>query len=131
MSIPPSTHTSPPPINTATHTPTPGELAHRAKDEARDAGYERAGLFLLLIDLDDAVRVVRALATQEVMEICSVIARLDTVSERDARRVVEEYGVCPSSVRSKSTGGPAAVRRLLTAAFDADDADQLLGGIQD
>ena len=114
----------------ATHTPTPGELAHRAKDEARDAGYERAGVFLLLIDPDDAVRVLRALDAQEVTGICGVIARLGTVSERDARRVVEEYGVRPSSIRSAATGGLAAVRRLLTAAFDADHAKWLLGRIQ-
>ena len=115
----------------ATHTPTPGELAHRAKDEARDAGYERAAHFLLLIDPDEAVRVLRALDAQEVTGICGVIARLGTVSERDARRVVEEYGVRPSSVRSTATGGPAAVRRLLTAAFGADRAERLLGRIQD
>jgi flagellar motor switch protein FliG len=124
-------HAPPPPINTATHTLTPRELAHRAKDEARDAGYERAGLFVLLIDLEDASRVIRALNTQEVMGICSVIARLDTVNERDARRVLEEYGVPPSTVPSKSTGGLAAVRRLLAASFDADDVEQLLERIQD
>ncbi|MDE0222221.1 MAG: hypothetical protein OXJ90_23350 [Spirochaetaceae bacterium] len=115
----------------AAHTPTLGELAHRAKDEARDAGYERAGVFLLLIGPDDAVRVLRALDAQEVTGICGVIARLDTVSERDARRVVEEYGVRPSSVRSTATGGPAAVRHLLAAAFDADHAERLLGRIQE
>lgn len=115
----------------AAHTPTPGELAHRAKDEARDAGYERAAHFLLLIDADAAAAVLRALDAQEVTGICGVIARLGTVSERDARRVVEEYGVRPSSVRSTATGGPAAVRRLLTAAFDADHAERLLGLIPD
>ena len=99
------------------HTPTPGELAHRAKDEARDTGYERAALFLLLIDPDDAVRVLRALDAQEVTGICGVIARLGTVSERDARRVVEEYGVRPSSVRSTADRragrrAPPAHRRL-------------------
>jgi flagellar motor switch protein FliG len=116
---------------TAAHTPTPGELAHRAKDEARDAGYERAGLFLLLIDPDDAAGILGALDAQEVMGICSVIARLGTVSERDARRIMEEYGVRPSSVRFTATGGPAAVRRLLTAAFDAGHAERLLGRIRD
>ncbi len=115
----------------AAHTPTPGELAHRAKDEARDAGYERAAHFLLLIDADAAAAVLRALDAQEVTGICGVIARLGTVSERDARRVVEEYGVRQSGARSTAAGGPAAVRRLLTAAFDAAHAERLLGRIRD
>lgn len=130
MSTPSSAHEAPP-GPAAAHTPTPGELAHRAKDEARDAGYERAAHFLLLIDPDAAAAVLRVLSAPEVTEICGVIVGLDTVSPRDARRVEEEYGVHPSCVRPTATGGPAAARRLLTAAFGADHAERLLGGIQD
>lgn len=122
--------TSATPAPAATHTPTPVELAHRARDEARDVGYERAAHFLLLIDTDTAASVLRALDADEVLGICGVIAHLDTVSERDARRVVEEYGVRPSTVRSTATGGPAAARRLLSAAFDAGQADLLLSRIK-
>ena len=113
----------------ATHTPTPGELAHRAKDEARDVGYERAAHFVLLIDAD-AAAVLRALDDEEVVGICRVIARLGTVSERDARRVVEEYGIHPSTVRSTAAGGPDAARRLLAAALDAGQAERLLNRIE-
>ena len=130
MSTPSSAHEAPP-GPAAAHTPTPAELAHRAKDEARDAGYERAAHFLLLIDPDAAAAVLRVLSAEEVTEICGVIVGLDTVSPRDARRVVEEYGVDPSCVRPTAAGGPAAARRLLIAAFGADHAERLLGGIQD
>ena len=121
----PST-TDPTPSPAGARTPTPGELAHRAKDEARDVGYERAAHFLLLIDTEAAATVLRGLDTGEVMGICGVISRLNTVSERDSRRVVEEYGLRPSSVRSTARGGPDAARRLLAAAFDAGRAEQLL-----
>ncbi|MCY4377490.1 MAG: hypothetical protein OXC31_27345 [Spirochaetaceae bacterium] len=129
MTTPPPAHATPAPA--ATRAPTPGELAHRAKDEARDAGYERAAHFLLLIDADAAAAVLRALDSEEVLGICGVIARLDAVSERDARRVVDEYGIPPSAVRSTATGGRAAARRLLSAAFDAEHAGRLLGRIHD
>ena len=128
VTTPSSAHATPAPA--ATRTPTPGELAHRAKDEARDVGYERAAHFLLLMDPDAAAAVLRALDAQEVTGICSVIARLDTVSPRDARRVVEEYGIPSSSVRSAATGGRAAARRLLSAAFDAGQAERLLRRIE-
>ena len=128
VTTPSSAHATPAPV--ATRAPTPGELAHRAKDEARDAGYERAAHFLLLMDPDAAAAVLRALDAQEVTGICSVIARLDTVSPRDARRVVEEYGIPASSVRSTATGGRAAARRLLSAAFDAGQAERLLHRIE-
>ena len=118
------------PAPAGAHTPTPGELAHRAKDEARDAGYERAAHFLLLIDADAAAAVLRALDAEEVTGICLAIASLGTVSERDARRVVEEYGIRPSIVRSTATGGRAAARRLLGAAFDAGQAERLLHRIE-
>ncbi len=128
VTTPASAHPTPAPA--ATHTPTPGELAHRAKDEARDVGFERAAQFLLLIDADATAAVLRALDAEEVVGICRVIARLEAVSERDARRVVEEYGIGPSTVRSTATGGPAAARRLLAAAFDAGQAERLLNRIE-
>jgi flagellar motor switch protein FliG len=123
--------TTPPPTDaTPSHagarTPTPKEIAHRAKDEARDVGYERAAHFLLLIDTDAAANVLRVLDTEEVMGICRAISDLNTVSERDSRRVVEEYGIRPSSIRSTARGGADATRRLLAAAFGAGRAEQLL-----
>ena len=130
VSIPPTTHVTSPETPAEPHKASPGELAHRAKDEARDAGYEHAGLFLLIIDHEDAVQIIRALDTEEVIEICKVIASHDTVSERDARRVTEEYGVPLSNVSTKQTGGPATVRHLITTALSADVATQLLGRIQ-
>lgn len=118
------------PAPAGAHTPTPGELAHRAKDEARDVGYERAAHFLLLIDADAAAAVLRALDAEEVTGICRAIAGLGTVNERDARRVVEEYGIRPSIVRSAARGGPDAARLLLSNAFDAGQAERLLHHIK-
>ena len=117
---------APPPDRPATHTPTPAELAHRAKDEARDTGYEHAALFLLLIDASDAAAVLRSLNACEVEEICRVIVSLDAVNPRDARRVVQEFGVPASAIRTTAQGGPEAARHLLAAAFDAERAERLL-----
>ncbi len=125
----PSPGQAAPPARPPTHTPTPGELAHRAKDEARDAGYERAALFLLLIDPAAAADVLRQLDAHEIEELCRAIVRVDAVDPRDARRVVQEYGVRAAGVRATATGGADAARRLLTGAFDAGHADRLMSRI--
>lgn len=127
VSTPSAARAAPPP-RLPTRTPTPGELAHRAKDEARDAGYERAALFLLLIDPDAAADVLRQLDAHEIEELCRVIVRVDAVDARDARRVMQEYGVS-AGVRSTATGGAPAARRLLTGAFGADHAERLMSRI--
>lgn len=127
MSTPSAARAAPPP-RPPTRTPTPGELAHRAKDEARDAGYERAALFLLLIDPEAAADVLSQLDAHEIEELCRVIVRVDDVDARDARRVMQEYGVS-AGVRSTATGGAPAARRLLTGAFGADHAERLMSRI--
>lgn len=118
---------APPVRPPATHAPTAGELAHRAKDEARDTGYERAAIFLLLIDPAAAGEVLRQLDMHEVEELCRAIAQTGAVGPRDARRVAEEYGV--RGVRSTAAGGADTARRLLTGAFDAGYAERLIGRI--
>lgn len=130
VSTPSAEGAAPPPRppRPPTRTPTPGELAHRAKDEARDAGYERAALFLLLIAPDAAADVLRQLDAYEIEELCRVIVRVDAVDARDARRVMQEYGVS-AGVRSTATGGAPAARRLLTGAFGADHAERLMSRI--
>ena len=118
-----------PPARPPNHTPTPGELAHRAKDEARDTGYERAARFLLLIDPAAAADVLRQLDAHEVEELCRAIAQVDVVGPRDARRVAQEYGVPAAGVRSTAAGGADTARRLLADAFDAGHAERLMGRI--
>lgn len=114
------------PVRPPIPTPTPGELAHRAKDEARDTGYERAAIFLLLIAPDAAADVLRQLDEHEIEELCRAIVRAGAVGPRDARRVMQEYGVRAAGARTTATGGPDAARRLLTGAFDADRAERLI-----
>lgn len=128
MSTPSDAPAAPPP-DPPTHTPTPGELAHRAKDQARDAGYERAALFLLLIDPEAAADVLRQLDAHEIEELCRVIVGVDAVGARDARRVMQEYGVSAAGGRSTATGGEPAARRLLTDAFGAGHAERLMSRI--
>ena len=121
----PSPAPDPTPDRTAEYTPTPAELAHRAKDEARDIGYERAAQFLLLLDTNDAASVLGSLNVCEVLEICRVIVTLQEIDIRDARHVVEEFGVPAAVIRTSAHGGPQAARRLLTAAFDEERAEYL------
>lgn len=111
------------------HKPTPAELAHRAKDETRDAGYERAALFLLLIDTNDAASVLVSLDDKEVIQICRIITRLGEIDANDARRIVQEFGVSSSVIRTSAHGGPKAARRLLTAAYDRHRAHRLFDRI--
>lgn len=113
------------------HEPTPAELAHHAKDKARDVGYEHAAQFLLLIDQDAAASVISRLDNEEVIEICRTISRLSKIEPRSARHVIESFGIPASIAKTSSKGGPEPARRLLTAAFDSKRAQDLINLVLD
>ena len=113
------------------HKPTPAELAHHAKDKARDVGYDYAAQFLLLIDENKAASVLSSLNNEEVIEICRTISRLREIDAGNARHIIQAFGIPASSIQMKARGGPEAARRLLTTAFESQRAHQLINQLLD
>ena len=89
---------------------------------ARDRGFEHVAKFLLLLGGDRAARVLARLAAAEVAGIVEEIARAGSIEQREARRILEEFGYAPDTRELCAYGGPAAAEAMLRAAFGEEHA---------
>lgn len=89
-----------------------------------EAGIDKAAKFLLLMDKDSASRILSHLNTQEIEQISRRIAHIKKVERKEARVILEQFGVLRAGgVPPK--GGPEAAQRILTDAFGADKGNAI------
>jgi flagellar motor switch protein FliG len=93
------------------------------KDEARDAGYKKAAKFLMLIGKEEAARVLKHLSASEVEGIAFEIARLDRVDEREAAKILEEFGCLAKSKELVARGGLEQAKKMLLVAFGPEKGE--------
>ncbi len=92
----------------------------------RDRGCERVAMFLLQIGVSEAARVLPHLDESEVIGIAREIVRTSSIEQREAARIMEEFGYGRSAVAADTRGGIAVAGRLLSTAFTRQRAAALL-----
>ncbi len=91
--------------------------ARTAKDASRDSGYRKAAQFLILIGDEQAAQVLRYLTEEEVEGITREIAAIDRISDADALKVLEEFGLLARERRGAAAGGVDRAREMLEASL--------------
>ena len=111
--------------------PTPAETgAGRPISEVPPAdpdetGAARAAKFLLLLEKDDAARILSHLGEDEIEKLILEIARIRRIEKDEARGILRDFGL----VKAKGgtlKGGPDAAKAMLTNAFGEEVATSLV-----
>lgn len=89
-------------------------------------GLDRVAKFLLLLDKEQAGKVLRNLSPGEVEAICGQIARIERVDSLESRDILEEFGFLKTTRPDRHSGGIATARSILTEAFGEEKAKRLL-----
>ena len=89
---------------------------------ARDRGFEHVAKFLLLLGADTAARVLSRLTAAEVTGILREVAGIGSLEQREAYRILEEFGYRMETREPPAHGGAAAVDAMLRAAFGEERA---------
>jgi flagellar motor switch protein FliG len=96
------------------------------KETSRDAGYRKAAQFLMLMGKDEAVRVLRHMAPEEVEGITREIARTEHIEEKEASRILEEFGYIRETKDLIAQGGIEKAKEMLVASVGAEKAEKIL-----
>jgi flagellar motor switch protein FliG len=89
---------------------------------ARDRGFEHVAKFLLLLGAGTAARILSQLRSAEVTGIVQEVARIDSVEQREAHRILKEFGYLMDTRELYARGGAAAAAAMLRAAFGEEGA---------
>ena len=87
------------------------------KDTVRDSGYEKAAKFLIIIGKEEAAKVLPFLTEEEVQTITREIARIDTVDNREASKILEEFGYLVKTRNVLLHGGLEKAKEMLVASY--------------
>ena len=85
------------------------------KETSRDAGYRKAAQFLMLLGKDEAARVLRHMSAEEVEGITREIARTQHIEEKEASKVLEEFGFIRETKDLIAQGGIEKAQEMLIA----------------
>lgn len=96
------------------------------KKTSRDAGYRKAAQFLVILGKDEAAKVLRHLAPEEVEGIALEIARIERIESRDAAKILEEFGYLRETRDLIAVGGMEKAREMLLATLPAEKAERIL-----
>jgi flagellar motor switch protein FliG len=96
------------------------------KETSRDAGYRKAAQFLMLLGKDEAARVLRHMAPEEIEGITREIARTEHIEEKEASKVLEEFGYIRETKDLIARGGIEKAQEMLIASVGAEKAEKIL-----
>jgi len=100
------------------------------KETSRDAGYRKAAQFLMLLGKDEASRVLRHMSAEEVEGITREIARTQRIEEKEASKVLEEFGFIRETKDLVARGGIEKAQEMLTASVGAEKAEKILARVK-
>jgi len=100
------------------------------KETSRDAGYRKAAQFLMLLGKDEASRVLKHMAPEEIEGITREIARTQRIEEREASKVLEEFGYIKETKSLIALGGIEKAQEMLTASIGAEKAEKILSKVR-
>ncbi|HTO24217.1 MAG TPA: flagellar motor switch protein FliG [Spirochaetia bacterium] len=96
------------------------------KETSRDTGYRKAAQFLMLLGKDEAARVLRHMAPEEVQGITLEIARTQHIESREAAKILEEFGYIRETKDLIARGGIDKAQEVLEASVGKEKAQQIL-----
>ena len=100
------------------------------KETSRDAGYRKAAQFLMLLGKDEAARVLKHMAPEEIEGITREIARTQRIEEREASKILEEFGYIKETKSLIALGGIEKAQEMLTASVGAEKAEKILAKVR-
>ncbi len=96
------------------------------KETARDTGYRKAAQFLMLVGKDEAVRVLKHMSPEEVEGITREIARTNRIEEKEASKILEEFGYILQTRDLIARGGIEKAQEMLTASVGPEKAEKII-----
>jgi hypothetical protein len=87
------------------------------KETSRDTGYRKAAQFLMLLGKDEAARVLRHMSPEEVEGITLEIARTQHIEEKEASKILEEFGYIRETKDLIAQGGFEKAQEMLIASI--------------
>jgi flagellar motor switch protein FliG len=96
------------------------------KETSRDAGYRKAAQFLMLLGKNEAARVLSHMSPEEVEGITREIARTQRIEEKEAAKILEEFGYISETKDLIATGGIERAREMLVSSVGAEKAELIL-----
>jgi flagellar motor switch protein FliG len=100
------------------------------KETSRDTGYRKAAQFLMLLGKDEAARVLRHLAPEEVEGITLEIARTQHIESREASKILEEFGYIRETKDLIAAGGIDKAEEMLVNSLGREKADEILARVK-
>jgi flagellar motor switch protein FliG len=100
------------------------------KETSRDTGYRKAAQFLMLLGKDEAARVLRHMSAEEVEGITLEIARTQHIEEKEASKILEEFGYIRETKDLIAQGGIEKAQEMLTASIGAEKAETILAKVR-
>ncbi|HEY9593479.1 MAG TPA: hypothetical protein VHE79_03320, partial [Spirochaetia bacterium] len=100
------------------------------KETSRDAGYRKAAQFLMLLGKDEAVRVLKHMSPEEVEGITREIARTQKIEEKEAAKILEEFGYIRETRDLIARGGIDKAKEMLLAAVGDEKAEKILARVR-
>lgn len=95
------------------------------KDSANDSIYRRVAKFLVIIGVDEAAKIIHHLTEEQTEKIIPEIASIRSVSPEEAQAVLQEFQGLMQKAREE--GGVDTARTILTKAYGAQKAEELIG----
>lgn len=89
------------------------------------AGHSKAAKFLMLLGKDEATQILRHLQESEVEAVVRELAGIRSIGKEEARAILSEFGRIARPETAKA-GGIDTARRMLAAAFGAEEAEKRL-----
>jgi flagellar motor switch protein FliG len=100
------------------------------KETSRDAGYRKAAQFLMLLGKEEAARVLRHLSAEEVEGITREIARTQHIEEKEASKILEEFGYLRETKDLIARGGIEQAQAMLIASVGPEKAEKILAKVK-
>ena len=100
------------------------------KETSRDTGYRKAAQFLMLLGKDEAARVLRHMSAEEVEGITLEIARTQHIEEKEASKILEEFGYIRETKDLIAQGGIEKAQEMLIASIGAERAEKILAKVR-
>jgi len=100
------------------------------KETRRDTGYRKAAEFLMVLGKDEAARVLKHMTQKEIEGITREIARIEKIGERDAAKILEEFGFIRETRDLIAQGGIEKAREMLLASVGGEKAEAILSRVR-
>ena len=100
--------------------------AERLLKSGEESGLSKAAKFLLLLGTEEASKVLKHLPPKEIEAISKEILKVRSIDSIEANDILTEFGWLVKSQGCAIEGGPDTARKMLSAAFGEDRAQQLL-----